>query len=177
MAESPDASWLAVGRVRRPHGVHGEVTVEILTDFPERLAAGVEVALGADAPDFRRTVRQVRLHKGYWLLSFEDVRTREDIEAWRGLHLFLPQQERSALPPTYYYEHELAGCACVLADGTPLGTVSELQDGPGGALLAVATPSGEVLVPFVSPTVVRVDLEARAVVLDPPRGTFDGDAL
>jgi len=177
MAASPDASWLAVGRVRRPHGIHGEVTVEILTDFPDRLAAGVELAFGAEAPDFRKTVRQVRIHKGDWLLSFEGPQTREDVEGWRGLYVFLPQQERSALPPTYYYEHELVGCRCVLADDTGLGTVTALQDGPGGALLAVAADAGEVLVPFRSPIVVLVDLDASTVVLDPPRGLFDGDAL
>ena len=177
MSPSPEAGWLAVGRVRKPHGIHGEVAVEILTDFPERVADGVELALGHDAPEFRKTVLHVRTHKGDWLLSFADVRDRDEVEAWRGLHVFLPQQERGALPPTYYYEHELAGCRCVHADGSELGTVTALQDGPGGALLTVATPSGEVLVPFKSPIVVRVDLAAGAVVLDPPRGLFDGDAL
>ncbi len=177
MASSPEASWLAVGRVRRPHGVHGEVTVEILTDFPDRITDGVEVAIGSDAPEFRRTVRHVRFHKGDWLLSFMDLRSRDEVEGWRGMHLFLPPQDRSALPPTYYYEHELVGRRCVLGDGTELGTVTALQDGPGGPLLAVAAPSGEVLVPFRSPTVVRVDLGEGTIVLDPPRGLFDGDAL
>jgi 16S rRNA processing protein RimM len=177
MAASPEASWLAVGRVRRPHGVHGEVSVEVLTDFPDRLTDGVEVGLGADSPEFRATVRHVRFHKGDWLLSFDELRTREDVDRWRGLHVFMPQQERSALPPTYFYEHELVGRRCVLADGTGLGTVTALQDGPGGALLAVSADAGEVLVPFRSPIVVRVDLDAGTVVLDPPRGLFDGDAL
>jgi len=177
MASGPEASWLAVGRVRRPHGVHGEVTVEIVTDFPERIADGVEIALGHDAPEFRRTVFHVRIHKGDWLLSFADVRTREEVEAWRGLNVFLPEQERSLLPPTYYYEHELVGCRCVLADGSDLGAVTALQDGPGGSLLVVAAVAGEVLVPFTSPIVVRVDLAAGTIVLDPPRGLFDGDAL
>ena len=62
-------------------------------------------------------------------------------------------------------------------DGTELGTVTGLQDGPGASLLVVAAATGEVLVPFKSPIVVRVDLEAGTVVLDPPRGLFDGDAL
>jgi len=177
MASSPEASWLAVGRVRRPHGIHGEVTVEILTDFPERLTDGIEIGLGRDAPEFRRTVHHVRMHKGAWLLSFAELPTRDEVEEWRGLHVFLPPQERSKLPPTYYYEHELVGCRCVLADGSALGIVTALQDGPGGSLLAVAANAGEVLVPFRSPTVVRVDLEAGTIVLDPPRGLFDGDAL
>ncbi len=177
MAPGPEASWLAVGRVRRPHGVHGEVTVEILTDFPERLADGVTLGFGHDAPEFHRPVHHVRTHKGDWLLAFADVRTRDEVEGWRGLYVFLPPQDRSQLPPTYYYEHELVGCRCTLADGTELGAVTALQDGPGASLLVVAAPDGEVLVPFRSPIVVRVDLAAGTVVLDPPRGLFDGDAL
>jgi 16S rRNA processing protein RimM len=174
---APEADWLAVGRVRRPHGIHGEITVEIVTDFPERLAAGTEIWLGENGPTLRATVHQVRLHKGDWLLSFEDLRTREDVEKWRGLWVFLPAQDRATLPERYYYEHELIGCRCVSTGGTGLGEVTALEDGPGGALLTVAAAAGEVLVPFRSPIVVRVDLEARTVELDPPRGLFDGDAL
>ncbi len=88
--------------------------------------------------------------------------TREEIEAWRGLWVFLPAQERSRLPENYYYEHELIGCRCVSGRGAALGEVTALQDGPGGGLLVVATAAGEVLVPFRSPIVVRVDLEARS---------------
>ena len=173
----PEADWLAVGRVRRPHGIHGEITVEIVSDFPERLAVGTEIGLGEEAPTLRVTVQHVRRHKGDWLLSLEDVHTREDVEGWRGLWVFLPAQERSSLPERYYYEHELIGCRCVATGGTGLGEVTALEDGPGGALLKVAATAGEVLVPFRSPIVVRVDLEARTVELDPPRGLFDGDAL
>lgn len=177
MVEGPAAGWLAVGRVRRPHGIHGEATVEIVTDFPERLVAGTEIGLGEDAPRLRATVHQVRLHKGEWLLSFADVFTREEIDAWRGLWVFLPAQERSRLPENYYYEHELTGCRCVSGAGAALGEVTALQDGPGGGLLVVAAPAGEVLVPFRSPIVARVDIDARVIELDPPRGLFDDDAL
>ncbi len=177
MEGPPEASWLAVGRVRRPHGVHGEVTVETVTDFPDRLVANVEVGIGQDSPEFRRTVQSVRFHKGDWLLSFVDVHDRDEVEGWRGLWLFLPAQDRSKLPANYYYEHELVGCHCVLADGTVLGDVTDLHGGPGGALLAVATARGEVLVPFVSQIVPKVDLGARTIVVDPPRGLFDDNAL
>jgi 16S rRNA processing protein RimM len=177
MEGRPEAAWLAVGRVRRPHGVHGEVTVETVTDFPERLAPGVEVGFGHESPEFHRVVHRVRVHKGAWLVSFVDVRDRNEVDGWRDLWMFLPAQERSQLPENYYYEHELVGCSCRLAGGTTLGEVKELQTGPGGALLVVAVEGGEVLVPFVSPIVVGVDLAARTVVLDPPRGLFDGDAL
>lgn len=176
MAGQP-AVALAVGRVRRPHGVHGELLAEITTDFPERLAAGVAVGLGIDAPELWLEVDEVRLHKGCFLIRLAGVASREAAERWRDHWLFLPAQERAALPPTYYYEHELAGLRCLLADGRAVGEVVALGSGTGTAMLTVRTAGGEVLVPFVSPIVVAVDLAAGTVVVDPPRGLLEDDAL
>jgi len=177
MSASPDACWLAVGRIRRPHGIHGEIVVESLTDFPERLAPGIEIGLGSERPDQRVVIHHVRPHKGDFLIALQGISDRNAVEGWRGLYVFLPEQPRGELPPRYYYEHELLGCRCLRADGATLGGVSALMPGSGGHLIAVATPTGEVLVPFVSPIVVRVDLSSGTIVLDPPRGLFDGDAL
>ena len=171
------AGVLAVGRVRRPHGVHGEILADVLTDFPERLVAGLEVGLGASAPERWLRVQSARSHKGCFLLLLEGAVRREDVEGWRGHWLFLPAQERSSLPPNYYYEHELTGLACVLRNGRELGEVSELSSATGTAMLTVRTRSGEVMVPFISPIVVSVDLAGRKVVIDPPEGLFEGDAL
>jgi 16S rRNA processing protein RimM len=172
----PAAEWLAVGRVRKPHGVHGELLAEILTDFPERVAPGVELGIG-QPPERSLTVARVRLHKGAWLLTLEGVETREAAEALRDAWLSLPEQARDELPTGYFYEHELAGLSCVDRSGHPLGEVTGVSDVGGGALLVVRTDAGEVLVPFRPALVVEVDLGARRVVLDPPKGLFDDDAL
>jgi 16S rRNA processing protein RimM len=173
----PAGDLLAVGRIRRPHGIHGEVTVDVTTDFPERLVAGQDVVVGNPDPQGTLHIDQVRWHKGAWLVAFAGVDDRDKAEGWRGFWLYLPAQERSALPPTYYYEHELEGLRCVDVAGRVLGTVTALDNTTGTALLRVRIESGEVLVPFTSPIVVRVELPTRTVVLDPPRGLFDGDAL
>ena len=101
----------------------------------------------------------------------------ESVEALRGSNLFLPEQPRADLPSNYYYEHELVGCRCVGPSGEELGRVEALIDGGGGSVLEVTSPRGSVLVPFKSPIVVRVEREARVILLDPPRGLFDDDAL
>lgn len=170
--------WLAVGRVSKPHGVHGELMVEVVTDFPERLRPGIEVGLGPDAPQAFRRVHTVRWHKGGWLVAFVGVQRREEADGLRGWWLFMPALPRTDLPPTYYYEHELIGCTCCLPEGRPLGVVEALVPGGAQELVAVRTPDGrEVLVPFVSPIVARVELAARRIVLEPPIGMFEGDAL
>jgi 16S rRNA processing protein RimM len=176
--DHPAGSWLAVGRIRRPHGIHGDVVADIETDFPERLQAGMEVGIGAGAPERLIGVHQVRLHKGAWLLSFVGLRTLEEIEPLRGAWLYLPEQPREELPEHYYYEHELLGCQCLDTSGKRLGEVAALSPGGGGMLLEVRTAAGdEVLVPFVSPIVVSVDPALRSIVLDPPIGLFAGHAL
>ena len=173
---APDR-WLAVGRVRRPHGVRGEVTVEIVTDFPERMVDGIEVGVGREGPERYLSVHRARFHKKQWLLAFDGIQDRNDVEELRNLWLFLPEQERSQLPPNYYYEHELAGLICVDESGARLGTVVELVSGAGTPLLRVEVSGGEALVPFTSPIVVAVDLDSGRITLDPPRGLLDGDAL
>ncbi len=170
-------SFLAVGRVRKPHGVHGELLVEVLTDFPERLVPGVSVGVGQAEPEQFFTVKNVRTHKGAWLVKLAECTRREQAEALRQLFLFLPEQERSLLPASYYYEHELVGLRCQLPDGTPAGTVLRLEAGVAGAWLVVEHQQREAMVPFRSPIVVRVDLEAGVVVLDPPEGLLFGEAL
>lgn len=147
------------------------------TDFPGRMVPGVEVGIGAAGPERSCRVTSVRSHKGGWLLTFDAVSSRDDVEGWRGLWLFLPPQDRASLPENYFFEHELAGLACTSSDGTPLGQATGLSNAGGGPLLLVRTSAGEVMVPFRSPIVVRVDLQAGLVVLDPPRGLFDDDAL
>ena len=171
------ATVLAVGRVRRPHGVHGEILIDVETDFPERITSGVEIGLGSAAPERWVRVIRARIHKGCWLVTIEGAHSRDDVDGWRGQWVFLPAQDRAGLPPTYYYEHELEGLRCVVAGGSVLGTVRGLTDAGGGALLAVDTPRGEVLVPFRSPLVTAVRLDAGEIEVDPPAGLFDDDAV
>lgn len=170
--------WLAVGRARRAHGVHGDVLVEIVTDFPERMVPGITVGFGDAQPERFLPVHAVRHHKGAWLLALDGVTRREDAESLAPSWVFLAAQARSSLPDNYYYEHELVGCRCRAPGGADLGRVVELLDMGGGMLLRVESDEGrEVLVPFRTPIVVRVDLNDGIIDLDPPGGLFTGDAL
>lgn len=170
--------WLAVGRVQRAHGVHGDIVVDIVTDFPARMVPGVTVGFGESQPQRFFTVHGVRHHKGAWLLALDGVTSRDQAEGLAPSWAFLAAQERSSLPENYYYEHELVGCRCRAPGGADLGQVVELLDMGGGMLLRVEVDAGrEVLVPFRSPIVVGVDLDAGIIDLDPPQGLFSGDAL
>jgi len=167
-----------VGRVAKPHGVHGDLLVEIITDFPERLGDGVRFGLGGEnAPlEFHETHR-VRYHKGKWLLSIKGIKDRSAVEAFRGRYLFLPEQSLDQLPDGYYYEHHLVGLECRAGDGSVYGTVVGIDPGVGQTRLVVRKGRREYLVPYVPEIVREVDLDGGFVLLDPPPGLLDDDAV
>ena len=165
---------MAVGRVVRPHGVRGEASVELLTDFPERLVAGRELA--ARSPEGAvETVRiaSARPHSARLLVRFEGFDTPEDVERLRGLDLCALPGDEPVRPEGFVFHHEAAGLVAVSRDGRPLGRVKELRDVAGRPLLVLETARGEREVPFSRPIVVAVDLAARRIVLDPPAGLLD----
>ncbi len=161
-----------VGRVGRPHGLHGEVTVRVRTDFPEqRFVVGAQLGVGAGRTI---TVEAVRPHSGALLVRFVGVANRDAAAELRGLVLTIEATELPALDdPDEFYDHQLEGLAAVGTDGAVLGTVREVVHAPASDLLVLQTDHGEALVPFVRAIVPEVDLVGGRVVLTPPAGLLD----
>lgn len=162
-----------VGRIGRPHGVQGEVTVEVRTDSPgDRFAAGSVLGAG---PGRALVVGASRPHSGRLLVAFVGVADRTGAEALRGTLLTVDAESvgGGAGDPDDFHDAQLEGLAAVGTDGRPIGTVREVVHLPGQDLLALDTPRGEVLVPFVRALVPDVDLDRGVVVVDPPEGLLE----
>jgi 16S rRNA processing protein RimM len=191
MAE-PDR--LVVGRILRPHGVRGELSVEVLSDAPERFAPGAELGVGdpdGPAPPETAVVLAARLHLGRLLLSLEGITDRDAADRLRGAWLSIPVAAARPLDPGEYWPHQLVGLAVVDRQGRPRGRVADVVPGAAHDLLAVEiTPEGSrephggapddqvriALVPAVA-ALVTVELEAGRVLVDavpgllgPPEG-------
>lgn len=168
---------LVVGRIARAHGIRGEVVVDVRTDEPDRrFVAGTGlVALLRSGERRVLTLTTVRDHGVRLLVGLETVSDRDTAEALRGALLVVDSEQ---LPPPSdpdeYYDHQLEGLSAHLADGTLVGTVSEVLHGPAGELLVIARDGGgEAMVPFVMDIVPMVDLDAGRLVLTPPDGLLD----
>ena len=165
---------VVVGRIGRPHGIRGEVTVEPRTDEPDERFAPGSVLLVDDHRDL--VVERLHWHSGRLLVSFAGVHDRNGAEALRGL---IVQVERpsDAHPqdPEEFYDSTLTGLAVELVDGTPIGTVADVVHLPGQDLLSVRIGERDVLVPFVSAIVPTVDVPGGRLVIDPPPGLLDAE--
>ncbi len=174
MSSEESSEWLVVGRVSKPHGIQGDLTVDIITDFPERLADGVRFGIGEkESPETFHEVHRIRYHKRKWLLSVSGLRDRDVAESWRGRFLFLPEQSLDELPEGFYYEHHLVGLVCRTPSGDDLGEVTGIEMGPGQRRLVVRQGRQEFLVPYVPEIVINVDLNEGVVTIDAPPGLLD----
>ncbi|MGZ6792897.1 MAG: ribosome maturation factor RimM [Mycobacteriales bacterium] len=163
---------MVVGRIGRPQGIKGEVTVEVRTDDPDDRFAPGRVLHSDRGP---LTVAGSRWQGKYLVVAFEGVADRNAAELLRDTML---QLDTADLPPLAdedeYYDTQLVGLTALLTDGTLLGEVTDVLHLPGGDVLVVQRGEGrEALVPFVRAIVPTVDLDAGRCVVDPPPGLLD----
>jgi 16S rRNA processing protein RimM len=155
--------------------VRGELSVEVLSDAPERFAPGAELGVGdpdGPAPLEPVTVRAARLHQGRLLLTLEGVEDRDAADRFRGAWLSIPVDSARPLDPDEYWPHQLVGLTVVDQQGRERGRVADVVPGAAHDLLAVELPGGaSALVPAVA-ALVTVELDAGRVLVDAVPGLF-----
>ena len=168
---------LVVGRIGKPHGIRGELTVEVRTDAPEIRFAPGSVLATDPARVGPLTVAAARWHSGRLLLSLKGCADRNGAEALRGVVLSaeVPDDEVTE-DPEEFFDHQLRGLAVRTPDGAEVGVVDDVVHLPGQDLLGVRRPDGrEALVPFVAEMVPEIDVDGGFLVIDPPPGLLDLD--
>jgi 16S rRNA processing protein RimM len=171
---TPSTDTVVVGRIGRPHGVRGEVTVEVRTDDPEARFPPGAVLRTEPADRGPLTVTGRRWHREVLLLTLEGVESREAAEELRNTELLVDIAELPPLAePDTYYDHQLVGLRAVLADGSPLGEVVAVRHEGADLLVVGRDEGGEALIPFVAAIVPTVDLAAGQLVVDPPEGLLE----
>ncbi len=167
---------VVVGRIGKPHGLRGEVTIDVRTDEPDRrFADGVVLAArppaGSASPLRAVTVESTRWHQQVLLARFAEIGDRNSAEAARGivLHATLTPGE-SPEDPEEFYDHQLVGLAAYDEGGERLGELTAVTHGAAQDLLTIRTPDGrDTLVPFVVALVPEVDVAGgRIVIADRP---------
>jgi 16S rRNA processing protein RimM len=171
---------LVVGRISRPHGVRGELAVDVRTDDPElRLAVGAVLVTEPTAAG-PLTVERTRWHSGRLLVTFHGIQDRNEADELRGVLLLVDSEELEEIAdPDVFRDHELIGLTVVAPDGEQVGNVADVLH--YGQDLLVVRGSGkragaEIMIPFVSAIVPEVDVAGGMLRIDPPPGLLDPEA-
>ena len=164
---------MQVARIGKPHGIRGEVTVQVLTDAPEeRFVKGARFHV-VGGPLKELTVSSARWNKAILLLGFEEIADRNAAETLRQARLEFDTEEAAEEDDDQWYEHELVDLK-VMLDGEQVGVITELRTGTAQDLLVFEDNDGhEVFLPFVEEFVPQIDIEAGTMTITPPAGLLE----
>jgi 16S rRNA processing protein RimM len=168
---------VSVGRIGKPHGIRGEVTIEVRTDEPElRFAPGTTLKResGSDL-----IVSDFHWHSGRVLLKFLGVDSRSAAEELRNSILTVERAEDEVPDENgEYYDSNLIGCQVQTLAGEVIGRVVDVLHLPSQEVLVVGSAGDagkEYLIPFVESIVPTVDVITKIITVDPPEGLFTED--
>ena len=170
----PEPRYLAVGRITRPHGVRGELRVEVLTDYPEHLAERKVLYVGSQHRLYK--VLGLRFHRDAALLTLEGCDDRNAAEALRGLLVEVPIEDAVPLEDDEYYHFQVVGMQVETDEGEALGEVAEVFEAPGANdVLVVYGPRGEILLPVIEDVIVAFDMAANLIRVHLVPGLLNGE--
>ncbi|HSO12444.1 MAG TPA: ribosome maturation factor RimM [Anaerolineales bacterium] len=149
--------YLSAGFLRRPHGVRGEIIMDLHTDFPERMKKGRKLFVGDDHKPM--TIAGVRPHQTGLLVKFKGVDTPEDAGLYRNQWVYV-QTKDVPLPEGQHYKHELLGLKVVDENNNPLGGLVEIMETGANDVYVVRDDSGkETLLPAIPSVILDLDIE------------------
>jgi len=155
-----EPEYLVVGFLRRPHGVKGEILMDVHTDFPERLKTSMTVYVGDEYQPM--VIASRRTHGAGMLIRFRGIKNPEDAGLYRNTWIYVPTANRPELPEGEYYHHQLIGLNVVTDDGSDLGTLVDiLETGANDVYVVRGADGKETLLPAIPPVILDIQLADR----------------
>lgn len=172
-ASSPH--FLVLGRILRPHGVRGELRLQVITDYPERIADLDSIFIGRDPFDPSSAIEfgvvGARRHREQMLVRLEGITNRDDVEPYRGQLLMVALDDAVPLEDNEYYVFQIIGASVVTTDGEDLGKVQDvLETGANDVFVVRGGIYGEVLIPDIPDVVLEISPDTTRITVALPPG-------
>ena len=161
-------AFIAIGKFRRSHGVKGEIKMEILTHFPERIVPGISVYIGEK--HLKQQVKSARMTHQEILVSFEDILNCEDVSQFTNQIAYMRIEDIPALPEDEFYLFELIGMRVVTEDNEFLGTLREVMETKANDVFVIQKDdeSPELLLPVIDSVILDIDFEEEVITVTLP---------
>jgi len=152
-----EPEYLVIGYLRRPHGIRGEMLMDVHTDFPERIKPGVDLFVGESHQQM--TLASNRPHHKGMLVRFRGIKNPEDAGLYRNTWVYVTTASRPKLPDGEYYHHQLIGLTVMDEENTLLGTLVDIIETGANEVYVVRNDSGrELLLPAIPDVIQDIQL-------------------
>ena len=168
LPDQGETAFLIVGHLQRAHGIKGEIAMQVLTDFPERMQKGKKIWLGEE--HILHVIKSVRWKQDLLLLGFEGIDDRSGIDVLVNQDVFVQANALPELPDGRFYFHQLIGLSVFEQDNF-IGTVSEILETGANDVFVVSLPGEkELLLPDIKSVILNIDLEQQKIQVAIPDG-------
>lgn len=165
---------VAIAKLVKPRGLRGEISADVLTDFPERFDNLKRVfAVCADGKTSELEIEKFWFQKDRVVLKFKNFDTVEAVETLRNCEICVPEAEAVELEADEFFDWQLEGCAVVTLEGEKLGEVRELMRTGATEILVVKGETKEYLIPFAETICTEVDVENKLIKINAPEGLLE----
>ena len=169
-----EPAFLVLGRLRRAHGIAGEIALEVHTRMPELLDEQKVVYIGDSHLPY--TIQATRWKGNLLLLKFDEFNDRTQVSQLTNALVYTRADELPLLPEDDYYLHELIGLHVYEANGQYLGELSEiLETGANDVYLIRDDDGTEVLIPAIEERILEINLDEGKMVVTPTQWYGEGD--
>jgi len=166
--EQGETAFLLVGHLQRAHGIKGEIAMQVITDFPERLLKGKKLWIGDS--HIQHIIKSIRWKQDLMLLGFEGIDDRSGIDVLVNQDVFIQTSALPKLPDGRYYFHQLIGLS-IFEKENFIGKVTEILETGANDVFVISLPGGkELLLPDIKSVILNVDLEEQKIQVAIPDG-------
>lgn len=158
--------WIEAGAVVKPHGVRGEVIVDLRRDLLDEVHPGCELrAVGRDGTEETLRIVDARDHQGRLIVRFDGLETRDDADRLRSRTLWIDREAIGPRGPDCWFVQDIIGMEVRTDDGELLGRVTDVMHTPANDVYIVRGGGGEILLPAIEDVLKTVDVEEGLMIV------------
>lgn len=139
----------------RPHGVRGELRLEVYTGTPTHLKEVETVYVGDKQRPY--PLESSRLHQKILLIKLKGCDDREQADQLRGQVIAIARKDAAPLRAGQYYHHQIIGLTVISEAGQPLGTITEIIETGANDVYVVKNGDEELLLPAISSVILKIE--------------------
>ncbi len=162
--------YISIGKITNFFGIKGEAKVGF--DNENQIKNAKKVLLLDDKSQRTLTIKNLRFHKNFAIIKFEEIDDINDLIPFKGQRIFVAKEEaKSKLEKDEFLINDLIGCVVYDLNDEKIGEVVNITTNSSQDLLNIKNLIGQVkLVPFVNEFFPDVDIENKKIIIKPIEG-------
>jgi 16S rRNA processing protein RimM len=163
-----EPEFLVAGKLRRSHGLDGEMWMEVITDFPDLLKPGITIFIGENHQNI--LIRSFKIAGKLGLIRFEGYENPESLRSFSNAYLYFECQNLPELPKSEYYHHQLLGILVKDEAGNIIGTLTDILETGANDVYVISPADGkdDILIPAIKTVIKKIDIESNLMIAHPP---------